>query len=176
MAHPNEELARRGYDAFSNGDIDALRPVVADNTIFHEPGRNSVAGDYQGIDQMLGFFGTVAERSGDTFRVTVHDVVANDEHAVGLHLSEGERAGRRLHSQQTLVLHVRMAWSLRPGRTTTTSVQPTSSGRRTRPSAPHPPRLRFAPPLGLGPRGRLLDGQLGQRERLQPLIRNRLTA
>jgi ketosteroid isomerase-like protein len=39
MAHPNEELARRGYDAFSNSDIDALRPVVADNTIFHEPGR-----------------------------------------------------------------------------------------------------------------------------------------
>lgn len=96
MAHPNEELARRGYDAFSNGDIDALRPMVADNTIFHEPGRNPVAGDYQGIDQMLGFFGTVAERSGGTFRVTVHDVVANDEHAVGLHLSEGERAGRRL--------------------------------------------------------------------------------
>jgi len=26
--------------------------------------------------------------------------------AVGLHLSEGERAGRRLHSQQTLVFHV----------------------------------------------------------------------
>jgi uncharacterized protein len=107
MAHPNEELARRGYDAFSNGDIDALRQVFADNTIFHEPGRNPVAGDYQGIDQMLGFFGTVAERSGGTFRVTVHDVVANDEHAVGLHLSEGERAGRRLHSQQTLVFHVR---------------------------------------------------------------------
>ena len=39
--------------------------------------------------------------------VTVHDVVANDEHGVGLHLSEGERAGRRLHSQQTLVFHVR---------------------------------------------------------------------
>jgi ketosteroid isomerase-like protein len=52
-------------------------------------------------------FGTVAERSGGTFRVTVHDVAANDEHAVGLHLSEGERAGRRLHSQQTLVFHVR---------------------------------------------------------------------
>ena len=56
---------------------------------------------------MLGFFGTVAERSGGTFRVTVRDVVANDEPAVGLHLSEGERAGRRLHSQQTLVFHGR---------------------------------------------------------------------
>ena len=107
MAHPNEELARRGYDAFSNGDIDALRPVFADNTIFHEPGRNSVAGDDQGIDQMLGFFGTVAERSGGTFRVTVHDAVANDEHAVGLHSSDAERDGRRAHSPTVLVFHIR---------------------------------------------------------------------
>ena len=42
MAHPNEELARRGYDAFSKGDVDALRQVFSDNTIFHEPGRNPV--------------------------------------------------------------------------------------------------------------------------------------
>ena len=146
MAHPNEELARRGYDAFSNGDIDALRQVFADNTIFHEPGRNPVAGDYQGIDQMLGFFATVGDRSGGTFRVTVHDVVANDEHAVALHLSEGERAGRRFTASRPLCSTCGMAWSLRPGRSTTTSMQPTSSGRRTRPSAAHPPRLRFAPP------------------------------
>jgi uncharacterized protein len=58
-----------------------------------------------------------SERSGGTFRVTLHDVVANDEHAVGLHVSEGEREGRRLHSQQTLVFHVRdgrftEAWAL----------------------------------------------------------------
>ena len=107
MAHPNEELARRGYDAFSNGDIDALRPVFADNTIFHEPGRNPVAGDDQGIDQMLGFSGQSRSVLEVPSVVAVHDVVANDEHAVGLQLSEGERAGRRLHSQQTLVFHVR---------------------------------------------------------------------
>ena len=147
MAHPNEELARRGYDAFSNGDIDALRPVVADNTIFHEPGRNPVAGDDQGIDQMLGFFGTVAERSGGTFRVTVHDVAANDEHAVGgcTSLRANER-GAAFTASRPWCSTYGMAWSLRPGRITTTSMQPTSSGHRTRPSAPHPPRLRFAPP------------------------------
>src|SRR5919198_366906 len=49
----------------------------------------------------------LAERSGGTFRVALHDAVANDEHAVGLHVAEGEREGRRLHSLQTVVLHVR---------------------------------------------------------------------
>ena len=32
MAHPNEELVRRGYDAFSRGDVDALRQVFAGDT------------------------------------------------------------------------------------------------------------------------------------------------
>ncbi|HYY79406.1 MAG TPA: hypothetical protein VFD04_09520, partial [Actinomycetes bacterium] len=49
----------------------------------------------------------LAERSGGTFRVALHDAVANDQHAVGLHVAEGEREGRRLHSLQTVVLHVR---------------------------------------------------------------------
>ena len=107
MAHPNEELVRRGYDAFARGDVDALRQVFADDTVFHEPSRNPISGDYQGIDQVLGFFGTLAERSGGTFRVNVHDVVANDEHVVGLHSSDAERDGRRAHSPTVLVFHVR---------------------------------------------------------------------
>jgi ketosteroid isomerase-like protein len=69
MAHPNEELLRRGYDAFSKGDVETLRQVFAQDAVFHEPGRNPVSGDYHGIDQMLAFFGTLAERSGGTFRV-----------------------------------------------------------------------------------------------------------
>jgi uncharacterized protein len=107
MAHPNEELVRRLYDAFSKGDVDAIRQLFADDAVFHEPGRNPVSGDYQGIDQVLALMGKLGERSGGTFRVTVHDVVANDEHAVGLHVSEGEREGRRLRSLQTLLFHVR---------------------------------------------------------------------
>jgi hypothetical protein len=57
------------------------------------------------------------ERSGGTFRVALHDAVASDEHGVGVHVSEGEREGRRLHSLQTVVFHVRdgrvaEAWAL----------------------------------------------------------------
>jgi uncharacterized protein len=106
MAHPNEELTRQTYDAFSRADADTLRQLFADTAVFHEPGRNPVSGDQQGIDQILALFGLLAERSGGTFRVTLHDAVANDEHAVGLHVAEGEQEGCRLHSLQTMVLHV----------------------------------------------------------------------
>jgi uncharacterized protein len=106
MAHPNEELVRRGYEAFNTADVETLRQLFADTTIFHEPGRSPISGDYQGLDQVLGFFGTLAERSGGTFRATLHDVVANDEHAIGLHNSDAERDGHRISSPTVLVFHV----------------------------------------------------------------------
>jgi uncharacterized protein len=107
MAHPNEELVRRGYAAFNTGDVETLRQLFADTTVFHEPGHSPISGDYQGLDQVLGFFGTLGERSGGTFRITLHDVVANDEHAVGLHSSDAERDGRTVRSPTVLVFHVR---------------------------------------------------------------------
>jgi uncharacterized protein len=100
MAHPNEELTRRAYDAFSRGDVDTLRQLFADDAVFHEPGRNPVSGDHQGIDQILAFLGLLAARSGGTYRVPLHDVVANDQHAVGLHVYETAPVGRYSESRQ----------------------------------------------------------------------------
>jgi uncharacterized protein len=47
------------------------------------------------------------ELTGGNFRVEVHDVVANDEHAVGLHSVHAERDGKTLEDNNTLVFHVR---------------------------------------------------------------------
>jgi uncharacterized protein len=44
--------------------------------------------------------------TGGNFRVEVHDIVANDEHAVGLHTAHAEREGRTLQDNNTLVFHV----------------------------------------------------------------------
>ena len=71
MAHPNEELVRHAYEAFNNADVETLRQLFADTTVFHEPGRGPISGDHQGLDQVLGFFGVLAERSGGTISVEV---------------------------------------------------------------------------------------------------------
>jgi site-specific recombinase XerD len=44
---------------------------------------------------------------GGNFRVEVHDILANDEHAVGLHTAHAEREGKTLQDNNTLVFHVR---------------------------------------------------------------------
>jgi ketosteroid isomerase-like protein len=107
MGHPNEDLIRRGYDAFSSGDMQTLRELFHPDIVWHAPGRSQLAGDYQGVDAVLGFFGQTMELTGGTFRVEVHDVVANDQHAVGLNSVHAERAGKTLEDYNTLVFHVR---------------------------------------------------------------------
>ncbi len=107
MGHLNEDLIRSGYDAFAAGDMDTLRQVFTPDAVWHTPGRSVLAGDHRGIDAILGFFAQTMELTAGTFRAELHDVVAGDQHGVGLHLSRGERQGRTLEDRSVLVFHVR---------------------------------------------------------------------
>jgi uncharacterized protein len=106
MAHPNETLVRTGYDAFSRGDMDTLRGLFADDMVWHAPGRSPIAGDHRGVDAVLKYFMQSMELTGGTFQVEVHDVVANDDHAVGLHVASGQRNGKSLSDHGALVFHI----------------------------------------------------------------------
>jgi ketosteroid isomerase-like protein len=107
MAHPNEEIVRSGFDAFATGDVDTLRQLFDQDAVWHVPGRSPLSGDHRGLDAILGFLARTMELTGGTFRAEVHDVVANDEHAVALYVTRGEREGRTLESRDVLVSHVR---------------------------------------------------------------------
>ena len=106
MAHPNEDLVRRGFAAFGTGDIATLRELLADDIVWHVGGRSPITGDYKGKDQVLGLFARLAERTGGTFHVDVHDMLANDEHVVALVNGTGEREGKTLNDKGAQVFHV----------------------------------------------------------------------
>lgn len=55
---------------------------------------------------MLELFGRAVELTGGTLRLELHDVLANDEHAVALFISRAERAGRRLEDHTVQVTHL----------------------------------------------------------------------
>lgn len=108
MAHPNKDLVREAFAAFGRGDIDTLRTqYFADGIRWHLPGRSPLAGDYDGIGQVMEFFGRLLELSGGTFRTELHDVLANDEHAVALYATVAEREGRRLEDNNVSTFHIR---------------------------------------------------------------------
>jgi ketosteroid isomerase-like protein len=105
--HPNAELVRRGYAAFSRGDMDTINEIFADDIVWHIPGRSPLAGDYKGKNEVFGFFGQLAERSGGTFSLDVHDILGNDEHVVAMTHEQAERGGRSLDVHGVHVWHVR---------------------------------------------------------------------
>ena len=108
MTHPNEDLVRDGIAAFARGDIAALqRDFFAEDIRWHFPGRGPVAGDHQGAARVAEMFGRLAELSGGTHRIELHDVIGNDEHVVALHTTRAERAGKQLEINALQVFHVR---------------------------------------------------------------------
>lgn len=96
MAQPDAEILRTGYDAFARGDVPAVLAVFAEDIAFHVPGDNLVAGDYSGHQEVAGFFEKLAELSGGTFGVSVHEIFDNATGTVvALCSLEGERNGRQ---------------------------------------------------------------------------------
>jgi ketosteroid isomerase-like protein len=107
MTHTNEELVRRGYEAFVKGDMEAVRSLFADDIVWHVGGRSPLAGDYTGADEVLGFLAKTMELTGGTFGLEIHDVLANEEHGIALVVARGERDGKSLEDRQVHVLHLR---------------------------------------------------------------------
>jgi uncharacterized protein len=105
--HPNLELLRRGYAAYGSGDMDTINELFADDVVWHVAGRSPLAGDYNGKEQVFGFFARLQEMSEGTSKVEVHDLLADDEHGVALVVESATRSGRSHQGNATHVFHLR---------------------------------------------------------------------
>jgi ketosteroid isomerase-like protein len=105
--HPNGALLRRLLDAFAVGDVDAMEASFEDDVTWHAPGTNRFSGQFRGRAAAMQRLEQMRE-AGISRRSDVHDVVANDEHAVALvHLHLEVADGRRYDQPQVQVAHVR---------------------------------------------------------------------
>jgi ketosteroid isomerase-like protein len=105
--HPNAELFRRGYTAFRAGDLDTVRSLFAPDIQWTIPGRNRFSGVHRGTDDVINLFVQQFQETNGTFAVDVHDILANDEHAVALATVSGERKGKKLSDRYTHVVHIK---------------------------------------------------------------------
>jgi len=65
--HPNVERFRRLYEAFSKGDVDTIREALADDLVWHVPGRHRFSGDRNKVETMALFDEVVPEFSETGF-------------------------------------------------------------------------------------------------------------
>jgi ketosteroid isomerase-like protein len=103
--HPNAAVIRSAYEAMGKGDIASFTAVLDDDIVWHEstPG---MEGDYRGRDDVLAFLGSVFQ-AGMEMDISVHDILANDDHAVILHETSVTQDGRTLAARYCDVYHLR---------------------------------------------------------------------
>ncbi|HEX9683900.1 MAG TPA: nuclear transport factor 2 family protein [Acidimicrobiales bacterium] len=107
MAHPNEEIVRQGYKAFSEGDMDTLRSLFAPDAVHVAMGNSPIAGDYKGVDDILDYYGTLFELSDGTFTAELKSVrIEGDDTVIATHRDKGRRGGKTLDQDETLTFTI----------------------------------------------------------------------
>jgi ketosteroid isomerase-like protein len=82
--------------AQARSDAEAIRAALADDVVWHVPGKNLLARDYHGPDEVLGFLARVRELSGGTARPQLIDVLSSEGYVTVLVRMFAEREGRKL--------------------------------------------------------------------------------
>lgn len=106
MAHPNEDVIRSYVTAFAQGDLETAKGYLADSIVYHVGGRHPLAGDYRGVGPVIEFFQQRSQRTGGTFKVVPHDLLANDRHGVALSSVTAEREGKHFAWDVVTIYHV----------------------------------------------------------------------
>src|SRR5919108_4788042 len=82
--HPDAERIRRAFAAFARGDMATMTELIAEDTVWHIPGRGPLSGDHRGRDTVFELFSRLVQGSEGTFTQELHDALGSDEHAVAL--------------------------------------------------------------------------------------------
>jgi ketosteroid isomerase-like protein len=102
--HPNAIAYRRTADAFRARDFDTLRSLIADDVVWHVPGRHPMAGEIRGLDALVAF---LSRLNGLGFTLREHDVLGNDDHVCALSYMGARRPGVDIEIRVLSVFHFR---------------------------------------------------------------------
>lgn len=99
--HPNATMIRDQMDAMERGDWDTVNAMLADDVVWHEIGSDEPVRGKRALADRMGAAGDV------TITGKLHDVVANDEHAIALVEATATRDGRTFTYRTAEIMHVR---------------------------------------------------------------------
>jgi ketosteroid isomerase-like protein len=104
--HPNLKMLERGLAAFAARDMAVLRELFHEGLRWHYVSTSSLAGTYEGLDEVFELFARRAALSGETYRLHVEHAIANDCFVTVLGKTHAERPGHRYEDTICLVYRV----------------------------------------------------------------------
>lgn len=104
-AQRNVELARKGYTAFNEQDIETVNGLINDDAVWHVGGSSPLTGDYKGKAAILDFFMQFGQMTEGTYKADIHDILANDEHTIVMGTEHMTRKGKKFSDRFVDVVH-----------------------------------------------------------------------
>jgi ketosteroid isomerase-like protein len=105
--HPHVALVRKGYAAFSQGDMETLSGLMTKDCTHHVPGSTSMSGDYKGIEAVMGYYGQLGAESAGTMRVELEHLFADNRgHVMSVHRVTADRGGKHLDAMGGIMFRI----------------------------------------------------------------------
>ncbi|WP_086826414.1 nuclear transport factor 2 family protein [Streptomyces sp. NRRL B-24572] len=93
--HPDAALVRRGYEAFSKGDMETMASLLTSDCTYHSPGSTRFGGHFKGRDNVLAHFRDLSEYTGGTLRTELEGVFPDGRgHVIATHKWYAEHGDR----------------------------------------------------------------------------------
>jgi ketosteroid isomerase-like protein len=105
--YPNAEPIHQAFDAFARGDMATMQSLVAEDTVWHIPGRGPLAGDHHGRDAVFEMFGRLVQASEGTFDQRLLDVLTSEDRAVALTHGTARRGDHNYKGQDAWIFELR---------------------------------------------------------------------
>lgn len=105
--HAHAALVRKGYEAFSRGDMDTLSGLMTSDCTHHVPGNHSLSGDYKGLDAVKDYYRQLAAESDGTMRVELQHLFSDGRgHVMSVHRVTAQRRGQSLDAMGGIMFRV----------------------------------------------------------------------
>jgi ketosteroid isomerase-like protein len=105
--HPDVTLVRRGYEAFSAGDVATLSEIIAPDATQRDPGSGPLSGEHRGRDAILEFYGRLASETDGSFKAELDHLYTDGQgKVVADQRATARRQGRSLDVRGCLIFTV----------------------------------------------------------------------
>jgi ketosteroid isomerase-like protein len=101
------EFHRRQGRFYAGADPEPLQEMLADDVVWHVPGRSPIAGDHEGIEAVMAYFERRRALARATFRIEVRAVLASGDLVMQLAGGTAELGGESVAWETVGVFRVR---------------------------------------------------------------------